>query len=103
MSEATNASLAGVQRPEVGGLPTTRPAVASRKARRPREPRKVTRYTLDLERNQHQFLRLFSLQHEVEASKVMRTLLYLLEADSTLADRVLGELFADDDVTEDEA
>lgn len=75
----------------------TRPTVASRRARRPKEARKVTRYTLDLETQQHRFLRLFAIQHDVEASKVMRTLLWLLEADPTLQARVIDELFADDE------
>lgn len=83
-------------------LPTTRPAVASRHARRPAAgPRKVTRYTLDLEAEMHLHLRMFAVQHGIEASKIMRTLLYLLEAGNelpagkTLRDLVLEELFAD--------
>jgi hypothetical protein len=76
----------------------TRPAVASRKARRPKEPRKVTRYTLDLEAEQHMFLRLLAIQEGVEASKICRALLYLLEADPSLRERVLDEIFAADDV-----
>lgn len=83
--------------------PPTRPAVASRKARRPKEARKVTRYTLDLEREQHAFLRLYALQNETEASKVMRTLLYLLEADASLQQRVYGELFAEELTDENDA
>lgn len=80
----------------------TRPATASRRARRPRgNTRSVTRYTLDLEANQHMFLRLFSLQNDVEASKVCRTLLYLLESDASVQQRVINELFGDDDTVED--
>jgi hypothetical protein len=89
------------------GLPTTRPAVASRKANRSRNGgRKVTRYTLDLETEQHKFLRMFAITNEVEASKVMRGLLFLLEAgnelpaDKTLSDLVLDEIFAEDDEPE---
>lgn len=84
------------------GLPTTRPAVASRKAgRRAGDSRKVTRYTLDLEAEMHRGLRLFAVQHECDASKVMRALLWLLMADNelpvgvTLADLVLDEIFDD--------
>lgn len=78
-------------------FPNTRPAVASRRARQGQKTRNVTRYTLDLEKNQHQFLRLFAISNECDASKVMRTLLYLLEADDTLANRVLDELFGEED------
>lgn len=82
--------------PETVAAPT-RPAVASRRARRGSAGRRaVTRYTLDLENQQHMFLRLFSLQNDVEASKVCRTLLYLLESDPEVQNRVLNELFADD-------
>ena len=102
MSEVT-AALAGA------GLPTTRPAVASRKARRPiGGVRKVTRYTLDLETEQHRFLRIWAVTHEVNASKCMRALLFLLEAGNelphgkTLSDLVLDEIFAEDEV-DDEA
>lgn len=85
------------------GLPTTRPAVASRKARRPAGgARKVTRYTLDLESEMHRGLRLFALSHDVEASKVMRGLLWLLMANTelpagaTLSELVLDEIFGAD-------
>lgn len=76
----------------------TRPGAASRKARRPRAPRKVTRFTLDLEHQQHLALRTFALVNGIEAAPVLRTLIYLLESDPTLADRVLDELFAEDEV-----
>lgn len=81
----------------------SRPSTASRRARRPAAARKITRYTLDLEANQHQFLRIWSVTHSINASQAMRSLLYLLEAGNelpagvTLADLVLDEIFADDD------
>lgn len=78
-------------------LAPTRPAAASRHARRPKAQRKVTRYTLDLESEMHLFLRLYSIQNGVEASRVCRTLLYLLEADESLQQRVYDELFAEDE------
>ena len=86
----------GIEEP-LGVAASTRPAVASRHARRPKQPRKVTRYTLDLEASQHLFLRLYSIQNGVEASRVCRTLLFLLEADESLQQRVYDELFAEDD------
>lgn len=82
----------------------SRPASASRKARRPAGgARKVTRYTLDLESQQHLYLRMFAISNGLEASKVMRGLLFLLEAGNelpggvTLADLLLDEIFADEE------
>lgn len=71
----------------------TRPVRAPRRATGARGTKKVTRYTLDLDGQQHLFLRMFALQNEVDASKVMRTLLYFLESDQDLANRVLDEIF----------
>lgn len=96
MSEAPLSAVADPEVPEIAspsGLPTTRPANASRMARRAPGTRKVTRYTLDLETETHRFLRLFAVSHDVDASKVMRGLLYLLEAGNTLPEgRTLAEL-----------
>jgi len=85
-------------------VPTTRPNVASRKARRPAGgARKVTRYTLDLETEMHKGLRLFAVTHEIEASKVMRGLLWMLMSGNelppgkTLADLVLDEIFVEEE------
>jgi hypothetical protein len=75
-------------------LSNTRPKTAERRLNRQNAPRKVLRYTLDLEAQQHQFLKLFAIQHGVVGSKVMRTMLYLLEADKVFADRVLNEVFS---------
>lgn len=90
------------------GLPTTRPAVASRKARRPAGgARKVTRYTLDLETEMHRGLRLWAVSHDVDASKCMRALLWLLMAGNelpagrTLSDLVLDEIFGSDEDAND--
>jgi len=52
------------------------------------------RYTLDLARDQHRFLRLFALDAGVDASVVVRTLLSLLEEDGKLARRVLQRVEA---------
>lgn len=51
--------------------------------------RKV-RFTLDLTRQQHRFLRRFAFDAEVDASAVLRALLALLEEDERLAKRVLA-------------
>lgn len=96
MSEhVTEADVAGGE--DVYAAAPTRPAVASHRARRPRQPRKVTRFTLDLEANQHTFLRLYAISNNTESSRVMRCLLWLLEADESLQQRVYDELFADED------
>lgn len=75
----------------------TRPQTVSRHANRPRAARRVTRYTLDLDQEQHRFLRLFALQNGIQASLVMRALLYLLETDINIANRVIDEIYADDE------
>lgn len=81
----------------------TRPVASRHAARRANRANKTTRYTLDLQTEQHRFLKLFAVSNDVEASKVMRTLLYLLETKSelpegsTLEDLVLDELFAGED------
>ena len=79
----------------------TRPIHAVRRASNTRGTKKVTRYTLDLDGQQHMFLRMFALQNEVEASKVMRTMLYFLESDRDLANRVLDEIFGTEAGVED--
>ena len=51
-----------------------------------------TRYTLDLTREQHRFLKRFALEIDVEASKVMRVLPQLFQTDRDLSSRVTREL-----------
>lgn len=82
-------------------LSPTRPMSAPRQqVRNAGGPRKVVRYTLDLAQQQHQFLKLFALTHDVVGSKVMRTMLYLLESNDEFRAQVLNEVFTsgDDDV-----
>ena len=59
---------------------------------RPRQRERRVRYTLDLDRSQHRFLRQFALDAEVDASAVMRALLRLLAEDEALAKRVRATL-----------
>lgn len=47
------------------------------------------RFTLDLAREQHRFLKLFAVNAETDASVVVRALLTLLAEDAALARRVL--------------
>jgi hypothetical protein len=58
----------------------------------PEEPEKKVRFTLDLAKDQHKFLKMFALEAETDASAVMRVLLNRLEKDSDLAIKVKAEL-----------
>lgn len=53
---------------------------------------KRVRFTLDLTRAQHRFLKLFAIDAETDASVVMRALLALLEQDSTVRERIHRQL-----------
>jgi hypothetical protein len=55
------------------------------------EDRRV-RYTLDLSREQHRFLKRFAFDAETDASLVMRALLALLETDETVARKLRSKL-----------
>jgi hypothetical protein len=57
--------------------------------------RKVIRFTLDLDFEQHKFLKLFSLENGVQSSVVMRTLLLKLETDKKLREKILNMIFSD--------
>lgn len=50
------------------------------------------RFTLDLTREQHRFLKRFAVDAETDASVVMRALLALLQNDEKLARRILAEV-----------
>lgn len=71
----------------------TRPAQADRRA--PRRNGDVQRYTVDLSRDQRRTLALWAAEWEVDKSKIIRTLVYLLEADPTLRARVQAEIFVE--------
>lgn len=58
---------------------------------------KPVRITLDLTPEQHRFLKFFSIQNGIPSAMTMRCLLYMLETDINLAQRVVDEIFADDD------
>lgn len=60
----------------------------------------VQRYTVDLDRDQRRTLAMFAAEWEVDKSRIVRTLLYLLEADESLRGRVQQELFAEDEAAE---
>jgi hypothetical protein len=50
------------------------------------------RFTLDLARSQHRFLKQFALDAEADASVILRVLLALLEEDELLTKRVLARI-----------
>lgn len=58
---------------------------------------KTVRITLDLNQEQHRFLKFFSIQNGIPSAMTMRCLLYMLETDINLAQRVVDEIFADED------
>lgn len=68
--------------------PTARPSGGRPPAPSPRP----VRYTLDLAREQHRFLKRFALDAEADASEVMRALLRLLQQDPSLAAQVHNRL-----------
>jgi hypothetical protein len=68
------------QAPEVPYAPAGAP-------QRPR-PEKPVRFTLDLDREQHRFLKTYAAGFDAKASEVMRALLDELRADEDLAARV---------------
>jgi len=78
---------------------STRPAQVERRAAR--RSGDVQRYTVDLDREQRRTLALVAAEWEVDKSKIVRTLLYLLEADATLRARVQAEIFAEDEQSDE--
>jgi len=70
----------------------TRPVQVDRRAAK--RSNDIQRYTVDLDREQRRTLALLSAEWEVDKSKIIRTLLYLLEADESLRERVQTELFS---------
>ena len=52
----------------------------------------TVRFTLDLDKDKHTFLKTFALKNEVKASVVMRTLLERLEEDDDLRVKVQANL-----------
>ncbi len=48
------------------------------------------RYTLDLSKEQHRFLKQFALDAEADASAILRALLALLQTDQELAGRAIA-------------
>lgn len=71
----------------------TRPQQVSHRAARRNGD--IQRYTIDLAREQRRTLALCAADWEVDKSRIVRTLLFLLESDEALRERVQQELFTD--------
>lgn len=76
-------------------IKSTRPAAVDRKATK--RSGDVQRYTVDLDREQRRTLALCSAEWEIDKSKIVRTLIYLLEADPKLRERVQEEIFSEEE------
>lgn len=59
------------------------------------EKRKTIRFSVDLDTDQHRFLKLFSSENGIQSSIIMRALIYQLEVDEDLANRVIDEIFVE--------
>lgn len=57
------------------------------------KPKNTKRYSLDMDREQLRFLKLFALQVDKSASAVMRVLVYLLETNSDVQYAVIDEIY----------
>lgn len=73
--EAGGPPQPATEKPEMGETPYPRPP-------------KPIRFTLDLDRAQHRFLKMFALDADVGASQIMRALLDELRDNPTVAARV---------------
>lgn len=60
----------------------------------------VARISLDVDVEQKQYLQMFSLQNGIPSSVTMRCLIYLLEVDVELQNRVIDEIFLSPDEVE---
>lgn len=56
--------------------------------------RRIVRFSLDLEEEQRNFVRLFALKNGINASVVMRAMLFILETDPDFANRVIDLIFS---------
>lgn len=55
---------------------------------------RIVRFSLDLDVSQKNFLRMLAAKNEINASVVLRALIYLLQTDVTLVNRVLDLIFS---------
>lgn len=61
------------------------------------DPRRIVRYSLDLDIQQKNFLKFFATNNNIQAAVVLRALIYLLETDENLMESVLDAIFVEPD------
>jgi hypothetical protein len=59
--------------------------------------RRIVRFSLDLDVEQKNFLKLFATNNGIQAAVVLRALIYLLETDEKLMNEVLDAIFIEPD------
>ena len=66
--------------------------------------RRIVRFSLDLEEQQRNFVRLFALKNHINASVVMRAMLFKLETDPSFANEIIDLIFyvPEEEVSEEE-
>lgn len=66
--------------------------------------RRIVRFSLDLEEQQRNYVRLFALKNGINASVVMRAMLFKLETDPEFANEIIDLIFyvPEEEVAEDE-
>lgn len=65
--------------------------------------RRIVRFSLDLEAEQRNFVRLFALKNGINASVVMRAMIYVLETDPEFANQIIDLIFSvpEEEIEED--
>lgn len=61
-----------------------------------RDANRPIRYTVDMDREQHTFMRLFAIHNDVKAATVFRSMIYLLETRIDLATLVIDTIFREE-------
>lgn len=66
--------------------------------------RRIVRFSLDLEEQQRNYVRLFALKNGINASVVMRAMLFKLETDPEFANEIIDLIFyvPEEEVADDE-
>lgn len=66
--------------------------------------RRIVRFSLDLEEQQRNYVRMFALKNGINASVVMRALLFKLETDPAFANQIIDLIFyvPEEEVEEEE-
>lgn len=66
--------------------------------------RRIVRFSLDLEEQQRNYVRLFALKNGINASVVMRAMLFKLETDPDFANEIIDLIFyvPEEEVADDE-